>query len=114
MKIYHNPRCTKSREALQYLESKKIVPEVKLYLNEKMTQKEVKEILAMLDIAPIEIIRKTENDYKEHVKGKGLSNAALIKAIVTYPKLLQRPIIVKGKKAVIARPLENLKNFLKQ
>ena len=114
MKIYHNPRCTKSREALQFLESKKIEPDVKLYLEEKLTQKEVKDLLAKLDMEPMDIIRKTEKEYKEHVKDKGLSKAGLIKAIATYPKLLQRPIIVKGNKAVIARPLENLKDMLKK
>jgi len=114
MKIYHNPRCTKSREALQFLESKKIEPEVKLYLNEKMTQKEVKELLKMLDMSPMEVMRKGEKDFKEQIKGKDLSDAALIKAIVAYPKLLERPIIIKGKKAVIARPLENLKKFIKK
>jgi len=114
MKIYHNPRCTKSRDALKFLESKKIEPEVKLYLNEKMTQKEIKGLLSMLDMSPLEVMRKGEKDYKEQVKGKDLSDAALIKLIVAYPKLLERPIIINGKKAVIARPLENLKDFIKK
>ena len=104
----------KSREALQFLESKKIEPEVKLYLTEKLSQKEVKELLAMLKLKPMDIIRKGEKEYIEHVKGKDLSDAALVKTIVAYPKLLQRPIIVKGKNAVIARPLENLKEMLKK
>lgn len=114
MKIYHNPRCAKSREALQYLESKNLEPEVKLYLIEKMTQKEVKELLTMLKMSPIDVMRTGEKEFKEHIKGNDLSDAALIKSIVSYPKLLQRPIIVKGKKAVIARPLDQLKKLIEK
>ena len=113
MKIYHNPRCGKSRDALQLLEKKKIKHEVQLYLKEGLSQKEIKDLLEKLDMEPIDLIRKNEKDYKENIAGKKMTNSALIKAIVKYPKLLQRPIIVKGKKAVIARPIENLNDFLK-
>lgn len=113
MKVYHNPRCGKSRDAVNLLEKKKIKFDLQLYLKEGLTQKEIKDLLSKLKLAPIDIIRQNEKDYKENFKDKKMTDAALIKAIIKYPKLLQRPIVVKGRKAVIARPLEELKDFLK-
>lgn len=113
MKVYHNPRCGKSREALSLLEKKKIKHEVHLYLKEGLTQTEIKDLLKKLKIDPIDLIRTNEKEYKDNFANKKMSNAALIKAIAKYPKLLQRPIVVKGNKAIIARPAELLKDFLK-
>ncbi len=112
MKIYHNPRCGKSREAIQLLNEKKLDYEVRLYLKEGLTQKEIKEILDKLQMKPMDIIRQNEKEWKENFEGQKMSNTDLIKAIVAYPKLLQRPIIVKGGKAVIGRPIEQLKDFM--
>lgn len=113
MKVYHNPRCGKSRDAVNLLEKKKIKHELQLYLNEGLSQKEIKDLLSKLKLKPIDIIRQNEKDFKENFKGKKMTDAALIKAIVKYPKLLQRPIVVHGRKAVIGRPIEALKDFLK-
>lgn len=113
MKVYHNPRCGKSREAVNLLEKKKVKHEIYLYLKEGLTQKEIKDLLKKLKMDPIDLIRTNEKDYKENFAGKKMTDAALIKAMVKYPKLLQRPIVVKGRKAIVARPAELLKDFLK-
>jgi len=111
MKIYHNPRCRKSRETLELITNKGINPEVRLYLEVPPTKKELKNIVEMLGIEPTELIRKTEAIYKEKFKGKELTNAKWIEAMVKHPKLIERPIVIKGKKAIIGRPPENVKNL---
>jgi len=113
MKVYHNPRCGKSREAVSLLEKKKIKHEIYLYLKEGLTQAEIKDLLKKLKMEPMDLIRQNEKDYKENFAGKKMTDAGLIKAIVKYPKLLQRPIVVKGHKAIVARPADLLKDFLK-
>jgi len=110
--IYHNPRCTKSRQGLAYLKEKGINPDIKDYLKEDITEKELEKIVQQLGIKPEELIRKNESDFKEHFKNKELSDADWIKAMVKYPKLIQRPIIIHDNKAVIARPIENIDNLL--
>ncbi len=108
MKIYHNPRCRKSRETLALIEANGIRPEIILYLEEVPTQKVLKDIISKLNIQAEELVRKTEAVYKECFKGKKMSNAQWIKAMVDHPKLIERPIVVKGKKAIIGRPPENV------
>ena len=110
--VYHNPRCTKSRQGLAYLKEKGIDPTIKDYLKEKITEKELEKVIQQLGIKPEELIRKNESDFKEHFKNKELSDADWIKAMVKYPKLIQRPIIIHDNKAVIARPIENIDNLL--
>lgn len=112
MKIFHNPRCRKSRETLELLKNNKVDPEVFLYLEEKITQKYLKEVLEMLGIPAEKLVRKTEPIYKENYKGKSLSESEWVKAMVKYPKLIERPIVIKGKKAVIGRPPENVLDLL--
>jgi len=111
MKIYHNPRCRKSRETLALINNEGIDPEIILYLDTPPTKKELKEILEILDIEPTELLRKTESIYKENFKGKDLSNAKWIEAMVKFPKLIERPIVIKGKKAIIGRPPEKVKSL---
>ncbi len=108
MKIYHNPRCRKSRETLDILTNKGIEPEVVLYLETPPSKKELKEILSKLGISAFDLVRKTEAIYKENYKGKDLTEAKWIEAMIKYPKLIERPIVVKGKKAVLGRPPENV------
>lgn len=107
MKIYHNPRCSKSRQTLALLKENGVEPEVLLYLENIPTASELKELLSKLGIKPIQLIRKGEKDWKENYKGQELSDAQIIDAMVAYPKLIERPIVVKGNKAVIGRPPEN-------
>jgi len=112
IKIYHNPRCSKSRQGLQIVEESGKPFEVILYLKEPLTFEDVKDIINILEIKPIEIIRKNENDWKLNFKGKELSDNEIIQAIVDFPKLLERPIVTNLDKAVIGRPPENISNIL--
>jgi len=113
VKIYHNPRCSKSRQALELLNSKNIDPEIILYLEKPLTTKEVEDILKMLKLSARDIMRKKEAEYKEMgLSDTNLDEKELIEAIVKVPKLLERPIVVNGDKAVIGRPLENILDIL--
>ncbi|MCR9182289.1 MAG: arsenate reductase (glutaredoxin) [Flavobacteriaceae bacterium] len=112
MKIYHNPRCRKSREGLQIVENSKQDFEVVLYLENPPSEQELKSIISKLGISPIELVRKGEADWKENYKGKTLSDNEIVKAMVSYPKLIERPIVIKGDKAVVGRPPEKIKELL--
>lgn len=113
LKIYHNPRCRKSREALQYLEETKQSFYIINYLDNHLSKKEIEQLLKELGYQPEDLIRKNEAIWKEQYKGKDLSVDELVTALRENPKLIERPIISNGKSAVIARPLEKLINFLK-
>jgi len=106
--IYHNPRCTKSRQTLALIQEKGEKPEIIEYLNQVPTKAELKKIIAMLGIRPEELIRKGEDDFKSLFKGKSLSDDQWIQAMVDFPKLIERPIVVKNGKAAIGRPPENV------
>lgn len=107
--IYHNPRCSKSRQTLQLLEEKGIEPQVVLYLQDSPKAQELSELLAKLAISPRQLLRKGEADYKERgLADTSLSDDELIQAMVEAPKLIERPIVVKGERAVLGRPPENV------
>lgn len=106
--IYHNPRCTKSRQGLALLKEKGIEPQVIEYLKEKPSKKELKEVIEKLGIKPLELIRRGEADFKSNFKGKELSDDEWIDAMLNYPKLIERPIVIHGNKAVIGRPTEKI------
>lgn len=108
MKIYHNPRCSKSRQTLALLKENGIDPEVILYLDKAPTTQELLDLLNKLQLSPIELVRKGEAIWKEKFKGKDLSDDDIIKAMILNPKLIERPIVVKGNKAVLGRPPENV------
>lgn len=108
MKIYHNPRCSKSRQTLSLLEEKGKSPEIIEYLKDTPSKDELKAIIKKLKIQPEALIRKGEADYKENFKGKSLSDDAWIDAMIKYPKLIERPIVVNGDKAAIGRPPEKV------
>ena len=108
MKIYHNPRCTKSRQTLVLLQEKGVEPEVVEYLKDLLSAKELKELIGFLGITPLELVRKNEVVWKEQFKGKKLSAEEVINAMVKNPKLIERPVVVKEKKAVLGRPPENV------
>ena len=112
MKIYHNNRCRKSREGLTILENSNKTFEVINYLDTPPSKKELKEILQMLGFNPIQLIRKNESIWKENFKNKELSDDDILNAMIEFPKLIERPIVVKGNKAVIGRPPENIKSLL--
>ena len=111
MKIYHNPRCTKSRQTLAIIEEKGIEVEKVLYLENALTKIELIHILKKLGIDAEKLVRKSEVIYKEKYKGKNLSEEKWIEVMVENPKLIERPIVVKGEKAIIGRPPENVKDL---
>ncbi|MDO8342172.1 MAG: arsenate reductase (glutaredoxin) [Cellvibrio sp.] len=107
--LYHNPRCSKSREALNLLREQGHEPEIVLYLDTPPNAKTLKALLGKLGIGARDLLRKGEDAYKElNLADEKLSEAALIKAMVENPKLIERPIAVNGDKAVIGRPPENV------
>ena len=108
MKVYHNPRCSKSRCAISYLEEQYQTFEVVEYLKVPLNESEIKELLKKLGLKAEDLIRKGEPAFKEHFKGKQLTEDEWVKAMVKFPKLIERPIVVKGDKAIVARPLENI------
>lgn len=112
LKIYHNTRCSKSRDVCTILEKKKVKTEVIEYLKTPPTQKEIKELLKMLGMKAEEIVRKGEPLFKEKFEGKKLTEAQWIKTLSQNPILIERPIIVKGNKAIIGRPPERVLEFL--
>jgi len=110
--IWHNPRCSKSRNALSYLEEKGIVPTVIKYLEKTPSFDELKNILKLLNINVKDLMRKKESIYIELNLKDVISEDALIQAMVDNPKLIERPVVINGDKAVIARPLENIDRIL--
>ena len=104
IKIYHNPRCRKSREGLQILEESGKEFEVVKYLDDTPTKKELTEIINLLEINPIQLVRTNEKTWKENYKGKELSDDAIITAMLENPKLIERPIVINKNKAVVGRP----------
>lgn len=111
--IYHNPRCSKSRQTLALLEEQGIAPEIVLYLEQSPDAKKIQELLSKLDISARELLRKTENDYKENnLKDKNLSEEELIDFMVRFPKLIERPIVINGDKAKLGRPPEQVLEIL--
>ncbi len=112
IKIYHNPRCTKSRQGVAFLEEKKVDFEIVKYLDESFTFEGLKEVLSQLGMEPIELVRKNEAIWKSEFKGKELTADEVIQAMIRYPKLIERPIIVNNNKAVVARPTEKIDEVL--
>src|SRR5210317_2183856 len=106
-KIYHNSRCKKSRAGLQYLRDKGVEYEIIEYLKEPISEDELKDLLVRLHKKPQEMIRTQEELYRKELKGKNFTDDEWVKIMVENPKLLQRPIVVKGPKAVLGDPAEN-------
>jgi arsenate reductase len=106
--LYHNSRCSKSRCSLDLLQEKNEDIEIVEYLKNPLTVTQISDIVDMLGISPKELIRKGEPDFKEHFKGKELTDQQWLQAMVDYPKLMERPIVVKNGKAAIGRPIEKV------
>ena len=110
--IYHNPRCSKSRQGLAILEESGKDFEVIKYLDTPLSAKKLSEIISLLQIPPIDLVRKNEAIWKEHYKGKKLTSVEILEALVSHPKLIERPIVINGKNAVIGRPPERIRDIL--
>lgn len=111
--IWHNPRCSKSRMTLQLLEENGVTPEVFEYLKNPPTESEIKNVLEKLKREPREIMRKGEAPYKENnLADETITKEFLINAMVKFPILIERPIVIKGNKAAIGRPPESVLEIL--
>ncbi len=108
IKIYHNNRCSKSRCGVKALEESGKEFEVVKYLEDVPSKTELKNIIKLLGITPIELVRKNEAIWKENFKGKTLSDDEIIEVMIANPKLIERPIVINGNKAIIGRPTENI------
>ena len=112
IQIFHNARCTKSRECLAFLNDTKQDFEVIKYLETPPTFGELKSIISKLNIKPLALVRQKEPIWIEKFKSKKLSDDAIIKAMISHPILIERPIVINGNKAAIARPIENIKSII--
>ena len=110
--LYHNPRCSKSRETLRLLEDAGETVEIVRYLDNPPSKKELKQIISLLGIKPIDLVRTKENEWIENYKGKTLTDDKVIDAMVKFPKLIERPIAIKGLKAAVGRPPEDVLKIL--
>ncbi|WP_109831847.1 arsenate reductase (glutaredoxin) [Reichenbachiella versicolor] len=111
-KIYHNPRCSKSRQALALLEAKGEEIEIIKYLDETFTPAELQSVIDLLGICAFDLVRKGETIYKEEYKDKEMTDEEWVLAMVENPKLIERPIVIKDNQAVIGRPPENVLEIL--
>jgi arsenate reductase len=111
--IFHNPRCSKSRQTLQLLQQQGIEPDIRLYLEQSPTDLELRDLLQKLNIEPRALLRRSESDYKEqNLSDATLGDDALVQAMVQFPKLIERPIVIRGSRAVLGRPPENVLDLL--
>ncbi|NJW52546.1 arsenate reductase (glutaredoxin) [Salinimicrobium oceani] len=110
--IYHNPRCTKSREGLKTLENLGCKFEVREYLKQPLSEKELKNLLGKLNMSPMELVRTEEKIWKENYRERDLTDDELIRVMTENPKLIQRPIVEKDEKAVVGRPTKNIEDLL--
>lgn len=111
IKIYHNPRCGKSREGLSILEHSQQKFEVIKYLETPLGKSELEKLVLQLGVKPIELIRIKESIWIDQYKGVNLTDSEIIEAMVKYPILMERPIVIKDEKAVIGRPPEKIKGL---
>ena len=112
-KIFHNSRCSKSRQALQILQDSNCDIEIINYLETDLDVSLIKDVLKKLSLKPRDILRTSEQDYKDNkLEEDNLSDDDLIDYMIKYPKLIERPIVIKGHKAVLGRPPENVLELL--
>ena len=111
--IYHNPQCSKSRQTLKLLEARGVKPKIVEYLKNPPSESELRQLLKLLGLKPRELLRKKEEEYKKSRLDKtDLSDAEIIRAMVKYPRLIERPIVVCGNKAALGRPPEDVLRIL--
>ncbi len=108
MIVYHNSKCSKSRNALDFLREKGVEFTVVEYLKTPLNKEELKNIVAKLGIDPVDLIRKGEPEFKENFMHKSLTNNEWLDAMVKFPKLIERPIVLTDAKAIVARPTERI------
>lgn len=113
IEIYHNPRCSKSRQTLELIREKGVEPEIREYLKTPPDRKTLERILNMLGLEPRDLMRKKEREYKElGLDDPNLTRSDLIQAMIDHPKLIERPIVISGDKAALGRPPESVLDIL--
>lgn len=113
LKIYHNPRCSKSRQTLQIIRDHGIEPKIVEYLKVKLQKNELERVSKLLGKRPKDFVRKNEVDFKENnISGLIENDTDLISAMIKFPKIIERPIVFSEKKAVLGRPPENVLNLI--
>ncbi|MGB5238757.1 MAG: arsenate reductase (glutaredoxin) [Flavobacteriaceae bacterium] len=112
IEIYHNPRCRKSREGLAILQDSGQVFQVVEYLKHIPNKETLAAIVKKLGIKPEQLVRKNEAIWKEHYKGRDLSESEILEAMAEHPKLIERPIVISGDQAVLGRPPELIAEFI--
>ncbi|MFN3755007.1 ArsC/Spx/MgsR family protein [Flavobacterium sp.] len=112
LQILHNPRCGKSRNCLTFLDNSKAEYEIRNYIQNPLSEEELKILVKKLNIKPIELVRIKESIWIDHFKNKTMSDSKIIKAIAQYPILMERPIVIKGNVAIIGRAIEKVENFI--
>lgn len=111
IEVYHNPRCGKSRNCLAFLENANQDYTIIKYLEETLSIDELTSVLSKLKLKPIDLIRQKEKIWIENYKNKEMTDEAIIQAMVNYPILIERPIIIKGNEAIIARDMDKIEAF---
>jgi arsenate reductase (glutaredoxin) len=106
--LYHNPRCSKSRKTLELLEEHGVHPKIVLYLETPLTAAEIAGLLKKLGLTAAQLVRRGEEEYRASGLGKDSSDEEILAAMAKHPKLIERPIVVRGNKAVLGRPPENV------
>jgi arsenate reductase (glutaredoxin) len=112
IRIYHHPRCRKSRAGLEYLKEKTSKFETVDYIKNGISENEIREIVAKVGASPADLVRTQEEYFKKQLKGKEISDEEWIRILAENPKLLQRPIIVTESRAVLGQPPENIDKLL--
>ena len=112
IKILHNPRCSKSRQGLKILEDSGKEYQIIKYLDNALSKNELAELIQLLNISPIELIRKGEAIWKDKYKDKIMTDTQIIEAMVSNPKLIERPVVISNNKAVIGRPPTLIKELI--
>ncbi|WP_369998225.1 arsenate reductase (glutaredoxin) [Winogradskyella sp.] len=112
IQIYHNPRCSKSRQGLAIVEASGKEFEVVKYLEDELSVEQLSTIISKLGIKPIDLVRKNEAIWKSDYKGKTLTDKQIIDAMIKHPKLIERPIVINKNKAVVGRPPESILNII--
>jgi len=112
LQILHNPRCGKSRDCLAFIKESKYEFEIIYYLVKPLTVADLKVLLKKLNIKPIELVRQKEAIWMEHYKGKSLTDIDIIKVLAKHPIVIERPIVIKGNKAIIGREIKKLNDFI--
>jgi arsenate reductase len=106
--IFHNPRCSKSRATLALLQENGVEPEIVLYLEQPLSASKLQDLLSKLDMTAGQLVRRGEDDYKAAGLSAQAGDEAILAAMVAHPKLIERPIVVTGDRAVLGRPPENV------